>query len=107
MALPEIIQEDLRSIENALGNPTFSWSNQTYACIPATVENQLLLEDGGFQTATSLVLKCRREVFTDGNIPESQDTITFNGVSYRVDKVRQDVFNAMVVIHLVNPNRGA
>jgi hypothetical protein len=104
--LSDIISNDLNSISFDLGNPSFIWKNEEYICVPSGVSDNMDLGMGGLLDIQELVLNVRKSLFTDSIYPKSQDKITYKGIVYRIQNVRQDSTQAFLRLSLTNPNQG-
>jgi len=64
------------------------------------------LADGGFNENLDLVLKVRTNLFTDGIYPQPQQTLTFKGRDFRIEKVdNTDTFGVMLKLALKDTTR--
>lgn len=106
MTIEEMIKDDLQVIE-AEFNKTLNWKGEDYACIPASAGEASILEIGGFAVSVDIVLCVRRELFTDGIYPEQQQTLTYNGETYRIARVRNEPFDVFIKFDCVSDSRGA
>src|SRR5690349_19096241 len=91
-------------LETALGGNLFTWQGEDYLCSPGASRVQLTLIDGGFKNITALVLNVRREVFTDGVIPQAQQKVTYKEKDYRVQAVETDPTDTVVKLVCISPN---
>ncbi len=64
------------------------------------------LESGGFSFQADKVLVVRKELFTDSIVPKQTQQLTFDGKTYRIDKVVNNANNAFMRLVLVDINRG-
>lgn len=87
-------------IEAMMGNNTFNYDGETFACHMGTQTKTTVLETGGFDETQQIVLAVRKEVFTDGIIPTEDEKITFRGVIYYIDKVDTDATNTVINLAL-------
>ena len=98
MTLHEQMVEDLKTIHEDMGQPTFVWlhDGNTYPCIASITDIKNDLIEGGFNVEQMVTMTVPR-YDSDGNltflndvIPQSQQKIEFNGITFRIDSVRQD-----------------
>lgn len=103
MSLRQEIVEDLKTIENDLGNPTFSFQGSNYNFIPSISEFKRNLETGGFQlirliTATVRMYDYCDETYTPlfNIMPTAQNIIQYSldGTSYRIESIKLDPTNS-------------
>ena len=86
----------MAEITGDLGTPTFIWGGNTYNCIASVAQFNRDLGDGGFRTQQLLTITCPRydvngdSIFPNDVIPQSQQKITFNGIAFRIENVKQD-----------------
>lgn len=106
MSLRETIISDLESIATDLENPVFTYNGEDYECVNSGNGSKSLLEMGGFSTEADLVLNVRKELFTDDIYPVSQNKLTFNSKTYRIDTVRHDATGAFLRLMCVDASRG-
>ena len=90
------ITKDLKSIEEQMGNPTFTWQNNTYPIVASVASFDRQLESGGFAVDLLLTgtvrinnLNGSKQVTT---IPQPQQKLVYNvdGRTYRINTVHQD-----------------
>lgn len=105
MSLQSIIKTDLKFIEGELSNPTITWKNEDYICIPSSEGATSLIGEGGFSIDADVVMSVRKELFTDGIFPKQQEKFTYQGKMYRVLTIREDVTGAFLRVFGVDPNR--
>ena len=106
MNIAERMVADLKAIENDLGNPVFSWKGFDYPCVPGSAQRYTILTEGGFVVNLNLVLKVRREVFADGVLPKSNDTISYRGDRYKIYSIDKDPFFATMLKILLTEFKG-
>ena len=88
--------EDMGSINADLGAPSFTWNGGTYNCIANVAQFNRDLGDGGFRTQQLLTITVPRydiegnTIFPGDVIPQSQQKITFNGIQFRIENIKQD-----------------
>ena len=86
----------MTAIEADLGNPSFVWQGNVYTCIASLTQIIRDLGDGGFRVNQLLTITVPRfdtagnTIFPNDVIPQSQQTITFNGLQFRIENVKQD-----------------
>lgn len=106
MTLKDTIIADLSVIAADMGDQVFTWNGEDYICIPSSTSKGLNLEMGGFGGEATLVLNVRKELFTDAVYPQSQQTLTFNSATYRIESQRQDATGAFLRLQCTDNNRG-
>lgn len=67
----------------AQGSPTFTFGNETIACVVSTLKRGTVLEVGGIAVSIALTLIVRQEDI-EGTAPVAGKTVTYSGTSYRV-----------------------
>lgn len=79
------IAQALREAEADPG-ATFTWQTNSYACCASPLARGTTLELGGFAADIDLRIVVRAELFT-GSRPIAGQLITYNGASYRIERV--------------------
>ncbi len=105
MTLSETILSGLKTIEADLGNQTFTWKGEDYICHPSGDTTDATLSDGGFDIAADKVLVVRKELFTNGIFPKSQEKLVFNNQSYRIEQVRNNATNSFLRLVCSSANK--
>lgn len=94
--------EDLQSMNNEFGLPSFQWpiGGPAYPCIASVTQFKRDLVEGGFTLDQLITMTISRynqfgqPVFPNDVIPSPQQKITFNGTIFRIDIVTPDsVYN--------------
>lgn len=105
MSLRQEILNDLVAIEEDLGEPTFTWNNNSYNLIPSITDFRRDLDTGGFQLARLMTATIRayyvdefdiiQPLFGNG-LPQPQNIITYNldGSRYRIESLKIDPTNS-------------
>lgn len=87
MNIARELSRSQKSLERALGNPTFTWNETPYPCTTTAATKSKLLTPGGFTPEADLILFVRAELFAPDNRPEPKEKITYQGTVYRLDEV--------------------
>lgn len=106
MSLADIIKADLQLINADLGEPTITWNDEDYECIPSSNGSTSNLEEGGFSVDADLIINIRKELFTDEVFPQAQQKLTYNDVVYRIQTVRTDATNTFLRLVCTDINKG-
>ena len=105
-----MMTQDLKDAECDLDNPTFEWDGNSYPCIPGT-DTQVFKVNRGYEVVKTLAMTVRNFnpdgtfVFTNNNIPESQDDITYQGEPFRIEEVSGNVIRAAFNLLCVSTTR--
>ncbi len=107
-ALGETITADVQAIAADMGNPSFSWNDESYECLAGAVADTLVLGDGGLEQQADLALNVRKELFTDAILPRPQQKIIYalDGRTYRIATVNLDPLGVLVRLLCVSAKRG-
>ena len=106
MDITTIMENDLSLIEADLGSQSFTWDQQDYLVSPSVALKSQQLERGGFGDTLDLILTVRISQFSDGVLPEAEDTLTFNNILYRIRQVSTDPFTKTLSLNCYCPNEG-
>ena len=106
MAFKDIVNSGIGRISARLGNPLFTWNGEDYICVPSSAGEIRSLEEGGFSVDADLVLTIKSDSFTDGNIPKSQQKLTYRNRGYRIITVKQDASTAIIRLFCQDDSRG-
>lgn len=109
------IVKDLLSIEDDLGNPTFTWNGNAYVCTASAAEIERDVDTGGFQLVKILTLTVRlidehgNYTFPNNTIPKSQQKIVYDidQLVYRIISVKTHTTGAFVRLTCQAETRGA
>jgi len=93
MALTDFILNGIIQMENTLGNPTFLWKTETFACIPNTLNDAIKNSTPVFDENTDFRMNVRLNQFTPNIYPELHDYITYQGYSMLVKQIKKPVHN--------------
>lgn len=91
----KFLVDALKEFECELGNPTINWKGADFLCSPSVSQFTEQLEQGGFQVIKVLSITIRKDLF-EGNLPEPQQTITYNSETYRIMTVSQEPFGSFI-----------
>jgi hypothetical protein len=106
MALTDIIESSLKSIETMLGSKTFTWDGDSYKCHVGNLNESAELVAGGYAASANKLLIVRKSEFTDGIYPvEKTDYITFNSKTYLIDSILEDATETFLQFVLGAPNK--
>lgn len=106
MNLDSIIQTDLQTIETDLGSNTITWGGETFVVTPSSEVTEAELGSGGFALSVDRVVSVRKSLFTGGVYPEEQDRLEYDGTTYRIEKVLENVTKSFLKLYLITPDKG-
>ena len=114
MALFDELISGISQMESELGNPTFIWAGNTYACTAGMSEgSKPKVETGGFSLYENLTLSVRQfdadgnNLFLNSGLPKPQQVITYQGLQYRIISIRMNTTGAYFRIMAEGIVRGA
>jgi hypothetical protein len=98
----------LAEIESELGQ-VMTFNENDYPCVAGAATTKRTLEVGGFGVEYDFEVAIRAQPFIDAgvNLPDSQDTFTTNGISYRVLSAIKSPDSEVVTLLCENTSRGA
>lgn len=98
--LKNFIERGLKRIESDLDNQVITWKGEDYVCAPATDNETMDLEAGGFSTNGAMIITVRKSVFTDGIYPEEEDNLTYNSTIFKINKVTNDPWGMFITLYI-------
>ena len=102
-ALEKQIEAD--SLEAQVDLPSVvTWKSRDYPCLSNTYSNEIVIGADGNPEEISLKLRLNRSAFTDGILPISGEQATFEGVIYKIRRVRL-IHNIFLWLDLISVNR--
>jgi hypothetical protein len=107
MSLKDDVLAGLADISEWMGNPVFTWQGEEYSCAAGSAGASLVLGEGGFEQQADLVLFVAKSAFTDGIFPAEQQTLVYNGATFRIGKIGTDPMGATLKLTLTSATRGA
>lgn len=107
MTNQELIEKDMAYIEGQLGNQVMTWQGSPYVCSPSSTMEYAILDEGGFNVELSMLLKVRKSLFSNSVYPKKQQTLTYNGKIYRIQKVSDEPFSVFIKLFLTDSSKGA
>jgi hypothetical protein len=106
MNIADTIKRNLATISSMMDNPTVIWHNEEFACVAGSAGNAFILTEGGQMKQADLVLVINRDLFTDGVIPQSKQTVIYKDQTYRIGKVTTDPMSATVKLTCESATKG-
>jgi hypothetical protein len=96
------IRRDVEEIDQEIPSE-FTWQNGTFACFADTWSREVIIGDDGNPEEIVIKLRARLELFSGGR-PESGEEVEFEGVAYKVRRVRV-LHNVFLWVDLMSVNR--
>lgn len=104
MALSDFILNGVTQIEDTLGNPTFTYKGESFACIPNTLKETV---KGGnkelFIASSDFRLTVRLNQFSSGIYPAVNDYITYMDRKLLIKEIYKPVHNQYWVYVTAQP----
>ena len=76
----------MQANETDIGNPTFSWKNNTYGCVAGSINDSVKSDSVGFNETADFKMKVRTSQFTTG-MPQLNDYIYFGGYKMLIKNI--------------------
>jgi len=87
MNIARELNRSQKSLEKALGSPTFTWFDGVYPCTTTSATKSKDLNPGGFTPDADLILFVRADLFAADAQPEPKQKLTYRGTLYRISEV--------------------
>jgi len=107
MSIAKDLNRSQKSLERALGSPTFVWNGSIYGCTTTSATKTKDLTPGGFSPDTDLNLFVRAELFDSGGQPQPKDKITYKDTLYRISDVVTLPGDSVLRLGCMDANRKA
>jgi len=98
-------ERGLKTMERALGGPTFCWAGKNYPCSPGKNDELKVLGEGGFAPEWTIALNVRTSVLPEPG-PGLRQSFTYRGHTYRVAHLEPSADGAWVKIVGVDADQG-
>jgi hypothetical protein len=107
MNIARELNRSQKTLERALGNPTFTWFDGTYPCTTTAATASKNLNAGGFSPDADLILFVRAELFDPADQPESKEKLTYRAKLYRIEEVVTLPGDGLLKLVCMDANRKA
>jgi hypothetical protein len=107
MSIARNLNRSQKDLERALGRPTFTWNDGTYACTATSASKSKDLTPGGFTPEADLNLFVRAELFPSDGQPQPKDKLTYRGNLYRISEVVTLPGDGLLKLVCMDSNRKA
>ena len=97
MALLDFILNGVISMENLLGNPTFTWKGESFACVPNTVNDKQKSIDAGFSENADFRMTVRLNQFTPNIYPQLNDYVYYLGYKLLIKEIKKPAHGVFYV----------
>jgi len=102
-ALEKQIEADIAEAQVDLPS-VVTWKGSDYDCMSNTYSNEIVIGPDGNPEEISLKLRLNRSSFADNVLPISGEHATFEGVVYKIRRVRI-IHNVFLWLDLISINR--
>jgi hypothetical protein len=84
-----LVRSGLNTTQRFLGNPTFVWKDQTFNCIPNTVNDSIKSENKSFNEDADFRMTVMLNQFSQNIYPELNDYIYYLGYQFMVKEIKK------------------
>ena len=103
MNIPNFVTNGIIKLEQTLNNPTFTWKNNNYVCVPNTLTVGVTNSGISFQSNSDFEMTVRLSQF-NGVYPQPNDYIYYSGYKLLVKQIKQLPHNVFWVFVCSNPS---
>lgn len=101
--MTDLIYNGLITMEEALGNPVFTWKGENFLCVPNTVNDISNVINTGFNEDADFRMTVRLDQFTEDIYPALNDWITYLNYRFLVRQIKKPAHNVFWVYVLELP----
>jgi hypothetical protein len=93
MAVSDFILKGVKLVESTLGNPTFTWKGESFACVPNTVNDSVKSDNVGFNENADFRMTVRTNQFAPNIYPRLNDYVYYQGYKLLVKGIKKPAHN--------------
>lgn len=97
------INDDVKDLENQLGNPTFVYDGTEYNCLPSDFKQDANGSNIGYYENSNLTLIVRLDQFGTDAMPKIKQHLTYMNSDVLINSITKPVHNVFWVYNCSNP----
>jgi hypothetical protein len=102
----QVLARGISALNSGLGNPTLTWSGNTYSCVPHQSDLSKTLESGGLVPSSNQSFVIPLSELGDLR-PAAMEFITYGADQFQIERVKVSQDGSHVILDCVDPDRGA